>query len=268
MTAPGEPAHDAVLRRFGAPVDGAGRDAGPRGARRGSCSRTRRRCATWRRSSTPRSGRGSSRRSRPPRRPARRPWSIEAIKLVEGGLAALCDEVWLVTCDPAAQRARLAGRGMAAGRRRAADRRPGRPGRAARARRRRGRRRRRATAGATEALVAAAYAAALGVHGAGRPDRSSAGVGDGRRPADGDGAGRRRRDGDGERGRREGPARVALRDRQAVARRRSRSSSCRASRCRPSRVSWSGRRAKLKAAAPAGLEVADLLGDRDRGPRT
>jgi dephospho-CoA kinase len=37
---------------------------------------------------------------------------IEAIKLVEGGLAALCDEVWLVTCDPDAQRARLAGRGM------------------------------------------------------------------------------------------------------------------------------------------------------------
>jgi dephospho-CoA kinase len=36
---------------------------------------------------------------------------IEAIKLVEGGLAALCDEVWLVTCDPAAQRARLVGRG-------------------------------------------------------------------------------------------------------------------------------------------------------------
>lgn len=38
---------------------------------------------------------------------------IEAIKLVEGGLAALCDEVWLVTCDPEAQRARLAERGMA-----------------------------------------------------------------------------------------------------------------------------------------------------------
>lgn len=32
---------------------------------------------------------------------------VEAIKLVEGGLAALCDEVWLVTCDPAEQRARL-----------------------------------------------------------------------------------------------------------------------------------------------------------------
>lgn len=38
---------------------------------------------------------------------------IEAIKLVEGGLAELCDEVWLVSCEPAAQRARLAGRGMA-----------------------------------------------------------------------------------------------------------------------------------------------------------
>jgi len=36
---------------------------------------------------------------------------IEAIKLVEGGLAALFDEVWLVTCDPAAQRARVIGRG-------------------------------------------------------------------------------------------------------------------------------------------------------------
>ena len=38
---------------------------------------------------------------------------IEAIKLVEGGLADLCDEVWLVTCDPAIQRDRLVGRGDA-----------------------------------------------------------------------------------------------------------------------------------------------------------
>ena len=37
--------------------------------------------------------------------------AVEAIKLVEGGLAALCDEVWLVTCDAASQRARLEGRG-------------------------------------------------------------------------------------------------------------------------------------------------------------
>ena len=36
---------------------------------------------------------------------------VEAIKLIEGGLAALCDEVWLVTCTPAEQRARLVGRG-------------------------------------------------------------------------------------------------------------------------------------------------------------
>lgn len=39
---------------------------------------------------------------------------VEAIKLVEGGLAGLCDEVWLVACAPAIQRERLAGRGMAA----------------------------------------------------------------------------------------------------------------------------------------------------------
>ena len=36
---------------------------------------------------------------------------IEAIKLIEGGLADLCDEVWLVTCDPAVQRERMIGRG-------------------------------------------------------------------------------------------------------------------------------------------------------------
>ena len=36
---------------------------------------------------------------------------IEAIKLVEGGLAEVCDEVWLITCDADAQRQRLLGRG-------------------------------------------------------------------------------------------------------------------------------------------------------------
>ena len=36
---------------------------------------------------------------------------VEAIKLVEGGLAELCDEVWLVACDPTVQRDRLIGRG-------------------------------------------------------------------------------------------------------------------------------------------------------------
>ena len=38
---------------------------------------------------------------------------IEAIKLVEGGLANACDEVWLVTCEPDLQLVRLAARGMA-----------------------------------------------------------------------------------------------------------------------------------------------------------
>jgi dephospho-CoA kinase len=39
---------------------------------------------------------------------------VEAIKLVEGRLAEMCDEVWLVTCDAEVQRARLVGRGTAA----------------------------------------------------------------------------------------------------------------------------------------------------------
>ncbi|MGA3058565.1 MAG: dephospho-CoA kinase [Candidatus Limnocylindrales bacterium] len=37
---------------------------------------------------------------------------LEAIKLVEVGHAAWCDEIWLVVCDPATQLARLTGRGM------------------------------------------------------------------------------------------------------------------------------------------------------------
>lgn len=40
--------------------------------------------------------------------------AIEAIKLIEGGLAVGCDEVWLVTCDPTTQRERLLGRGSRA----------------------------------------------------------------------------------------------------------------------------------------------------------
>jgi dephospho-CoA kinase len=39
---------------------------------------------------------------------------VEAIKLIEGGLAAMCDAVWLVTCDPAAQLDRIIGRGTPA----------------------------------------------------------------------------------------------------------------------------------------------------------
>jgi dephospho-CoA kinase len=38
--------------------------------------------------------------------------ALEAVKLVEAGHAAHCDEVWLITCDPAAQLVRLVGRVM------------------------------------------------------------------------------------------------------------------------------------------------------------
>jgi dephospho-CoA kinase len=38
---------------------------------------------------------------------------LEAIRLVEAGHAGLCDEVWLVECDPVLQIARLIDRGMA-----------------------------------------------------------------------------------------------------------------------------------------------------------
>ena len=37
---------------------------------------------------------------------------VEAIKLVEAGYAAMCDEVWLITCPAEAQEARLVARGL------------------------------------------------------------------------------------------------------------------------------------------------------------
>jgi len=39
---------------------------------------------------------------------------VEAIKLVEGGLAGLCDETWLITCAPTVQRERVMDRGASA----------------------------------------------------------------------------------------------------------------------------------------------------------
>ena len=50
----------------------------------------------------------------PPRAAGAVAVAIEAIKLVEGGLADLCDEVWLVTCAPDVQLERLVGRGTGA----------------------------------------------------------------------------------------------------------------------------------------------------------
>lgn len=40
---------------------------------------------------------------------------VEAIKLLEGGLATLCNEVWLVTCSPEAQLSRVQARAAARG---------------------------------------------------------------------------------------------------------------------------------------------------------
>lgn len=40
--------------------------------------------------------------------------AVEAIKLVEGGLADRCDDVWLIECSADTQRSRLSGRGTAA----------------------------------------------------------------------------------------------------------------------------------------------------------
>ncbi len=112
VTAPGEPAHDAVLARFGDAVR--------------SADGTLDRAALARRVFPDAAAlRDLEAIVHPAVRPrilaaieaADRAGApaivIEAIKLVEGGLAALCDEVWLVWCDPATQRARLAGRGMA-----------------------------------------------------------------------------------------------------------------------------------------------------------
>jgi dephospho-CoA kinase len=96
VTSPGTPVHAAIIRRFGAAV------AGPDGAvDRAALGRL-----VFADPAALRELEGLV-------HPAVR--LVEAIKLVEGGLAGLCDEVWLVTCDPAIQRARLVARGMPAG---------------------------------------------------------------------------------------------------------------------------------------------------------
>jgi dephospho-CoA kinase len=110
VTAPGQPAHDAVLARFGDPV--------------------RRADATLDRAALARivfADAAALRDLEAIVHPAVRPAIlaeivaaeaaqvpavvIEAIKLVEGGLGDLCDEVWLVTCDARVQRERLLARG-------------------------------------------------------------------------------------------------------------------------------------------------------------
>jgi dephospho-CoA kinase len=113
VTAPGEPAHEAVLARFGDAVRRAD----------GTLDRAALARLVFLDAAALRDLEAIVHPAVRPRilaalEAADQAWApavvIEAIKLVEGGLAALCDEVWLVTCDPAAQRARLAGRGMSA----------------------------------------------------------------------------------------------------------------------------------------------------------
>jgi dephospho-CoA kinase len=109
VTAPGEPSLDAIFDRFGDPV------RGPDG--------------TLDRAALARivfADRGALRELEAIVHPAVRPRLlaaveaaerrsapvvvIEAIRLVESGLAEICDEVWLVVCDRQAQRERLARR--------------------------------------------------------------------------------------------------------------------------------------------------------------
>ena len=113
VTAPGHPAHDLVLRRFGPAVAAAD----------GTLDRAALGRLVFADPALLRELEGIV-------HPAVRPEilarieaaerggapavALEVIKLVEGGLAGLCDEVWLVTCDPATQRHRLLARGMPA----------------------------------------------------------------------------------------------------------------------------------------------------------
>ena len=110
VTAPGQPAHDAVLARFGDPVRRAD----------GIVDRAALARIVF---ADPAALRDLEAIVHPAVRPAilaeivaaeaaQVPAVvIEAIKLVEGGLGELCDEVWLVTCDARVQRERLLARG-------------------------------------------------------------------------------------------------------------------------------------------------------------
>ncbi|MEA2547400.1 MAG: dephospho-CoA kinase [Chloroflexota bacterium] len=110
VTAPGQPAHDAVLARFGDPVRGAD----------GTLDRAALARIVF---ADPVALRDLEAIVHPAVRPAilaeiaaaeaaaAPAVVIEAIKLVEGGLGELCDEVWLVTCGARVQRERLLARG-------------------------------------------------------------------------------------------------------------------------------------------------------------
>jgi dephospho-CoA kinase len=113
VTAPGEPAHDAVVRHFGAAVttaDGILDRAALARVVFADPDRLRELEAIVHPVVRPRilaALDGADAAGAPA-------VVIEAIKLVEGGLASLCDEVWLVTCDAGSQRERILARGTPA----------------------------------------------------------------------------------------------------------------------------------------------------------
>jgi dephospho-CoA kinase len=112
VTAPGEPAHDAILERFGDVVRTRDGELDRGGLARIVFSDPRRLAdleAIVHPAVRPRivAAIEAGRRDDAPA------VVVEAIKLVEGGLAALCDEVWLITCAPTAQRERVIDRGAA-----------------------------------------------------------------------------------------------------------------------------------------------------------
>jgi len=112
VTAPGQPAHDEVLRHFGPSVAGGDGTLDRAALGRlvfGDPARLRELEAIVHPAVRARILESLA-RADSEGAPA---VALEAIKLVEGGLAALCDEVWLVACGRAAQRARLAARGLA-----------------------------------------------------------------------------------------------------------------------------------------------------------
>ena len=112
VTAPGEPAHDAVVRQFGPAVttpDGTLDRAALARVVFADPDRLRELEAIVHPAVRPRilaAVEGADAAGAPA-------VVIEAIKLVEGGLASLCDEVWLVTCDAGSQRERILARGTA-----------------------------------------------------------------------------------------------------------------------------------------------------------
>jgi dephospho-CoA kinase len=110
MTAPGQPAHDAGLGRFGDPVRSA-EGTLDRAALARIVFADANELAALEAIVHPAVRPVILARIRAAEAAAAPAVAIEAIKLVEGGLAELCDEVWLVTCESRVQRERLLARG-------------------------------------------------------------------------------------------------------------------------------------------------------------